>query len=151
MATSPGSILIVEDYEMDAKSHELALRKAGVVNPIAFVSDGESAIRYLLGEGKYADRAAFPPPGVVLLDLKLPAISGFEFLRWCRAQPQLRHLLIVILSGYSELSDVNHAYRLGANTFLAKPLAQAELLGLFKHYPEPWILSPTPPPTGAKA
>ncbi len=139
-------ILIAEDFEPDAKALELTLKKAGVANPLIFVSDGDQAIYYLMGKGIYADREKYPFPGVFLLDLKMPRVDGYEVLRWCRSQPQLSDLVICVLSGYHELQDVARAYQLGASTFLVKPLAVADIQNVVEGHPGPWELSRTPGP-----
>src|SRR4029077_20868417 len=77
---------------------------------------------YLSGEGKYANRAAYALPSVVLLDLNMPGIDGFEVLRWIRQQPGIKDLRVVVLSGSDAMRDVNLAYQLGANSFLIKPM-----------------------------
>ena len=88
----------------------------------ALVRDGEEAMAYLAGEGKFQDRAEFPFPDLVLLDLKMPRVDGFEVLRWIREHPKIRNLRVVVLTSSHQLRDVNEAYRLGANSFLVKPL-----------------------------
>jgi CheY-like chemotaxis protein len=77
---------------------------------------------YLSGEGRYANRAEYPLPALVLLDLKMPGMDGFEVLRWIRQQPGIRGLRVVVLSGSDAMQDVNLAYQLGANSFLIKPV-----------------------------
>lgn len=134
-------ILIAEDFEPDAKLVELALKHAGVTNPLFFVPDGHQAVCYLKGEGIYRDRKAFPLPGVLMLDLKMPVAGGFEVLEWCHTQPYLEDLMIVVLSGYHELREVNRAYQLGAKTFLAKPMSEGDILEMIRTYPGPWQIS----------
>jgi CheY-like chemotaxis protein len=145
-------ILIAEDFEPDARLLEAILKRAGVVNPLFFVSNGNQAVAYLHGDGIYGDRKAFPFPGVLMLDLKMPEVGGFEVLEWCRSQPQLDPLLIVILSGYNELREVNRAYHLGAKTFLAKPPSEAEILEMIRAHPGPWniAVNPGPNPDGPR-
>jgi two-component system response regulator len=141
-ATSP--ILVAEDEEPDAERLEQAFRKAGVINPFVHVTDGSEAIRYLEGAGPYADRRKCPVPIALILDLKMPGINGFEVLQWCRAQPQFRELLVVVLSGHHELRELTKAYQLGANTFLPKPASDADIQHLVWAFPNAWSLSRTP-------
>src|SRR5437762_12410408 len=83
-------ILIAEDSESDIFFMLRVMEQAGVLNPIFVVRDGKEAMAYLQGNGQYADRVTYPTPGIVLLDLKMPGIDGFEVLRWRRTQPQLQ-------------------------------------------------------------
>ncbi|MDB6023754.1 MAG: response regulator receiver protein [Pedosphaera sp.] len=127
-------VLLVEDSEDDSEILIHALKKAGVGNPIFTVQTGEKAIAYLKGDKEFADRQRFPLPGVVLLDLNLPKINGFEFLKWLSTQPQLSGLFVVVLSGYNEISHVGRAYALGARSFLVKPLQHQDIFNLVRTY-----------------
>ena len=95
-------ILLAEDSHDDAFVVRSTLKRAGVLNPVHVVTDGAKAVAYLQGEGIYADRDLFPLPDVLLLDLKMPKLSGFDVLEWWRSQPQLSNMLVVVLSGYSD-------------------------------------------------
>ena len=125
-------ILLAEDFEADAVAVQRLLRKVGVGNPVIVVPDGGEAIAYMNNDGPFRDRQKFPLPDMLLLDLKLPTKNGFEVLEWCRTQPHLKELFIVVLSGLYELRDVNHAYLLGAHTFLAKPASREDILNAIK-------------------
>src|SRR5262249_11861963 len=114
------TVLVVEDNPTDVLLIRRAFAKANIANPLHIVRDGDTAVQYLAGEEAYADRAAYPLPAVVLLDLKLPRRSGFEVLRWVRAR-RLR-LPIVVLTSSKQSQDVNRAYELGANSYLVKPV-----------------------------
>src|SRR5947208_2708110 len=115
-----GLILLVEDREDDVLLVRKAFARAGLPNPIHVVGDGEEAVAYFLGEGKYSRRADFPIPELVLLDLKLPRMNGFEVLNWIRNQPGIRGVPVVVLTSSSEIRDVNEAYERGANSFFVK-------------------------------
>lgn len=115
-------ILLVEDREDDVLLIKKAFEKGGVDNPLQVVRDGEEAMLYLAGEGRYSNRVEYPLPDLVLLDLKLPRFDGFEVLRWIRRQPGFRSLPVVVLTSSEAIPDVNMAYKLGANSFLVKPL-----------------------------
>jgi CheY-like chemotaxis protein len=84
------------------------------------VRDGEEAIAYLKGEGKYANRVEYPIPSLVLLDLKMPQKGGLEVLRWIRALPTLYRLPVLVLTISNQIADINRAYALGANSFINK-------------------------------
>src|SRR5438270_2151527 len=93
-------ILIAEDSESDIFFMLRVMEQAGVLNPIFVVRTGNEAMAYLRGDGQYADRSIYPLPGIVLLDLKMPGMDGFEVLRWKRTQPQLQHTLMVAVSSF---------------------------------------------------
>src|SRR4030081_1713917 len=115
-------ILLVEDRPDDVVLIRRAFLKGNIINPLFVVYDGEEAIAYLSGEGKYANREEYPLPDLLLLDLKMPQKDGFEVLQWIRDQPGLKSLRVVVLTSSEDLHEVNHAYELGANSFLVKPL-----------------------------
>src|SRR6476619_4385714 len=115
-------ILLVEDRGEDILLIQKAFHRAGVVNPRLAVRDGEQAIAYLSGTGPYSNRAEYPLPWLILLDLKMPRVDGFEVLKWIRSQPELRRLIVVVLTSSEQLKDVNRAYELGANSFMVKPM-----------------------------
>src|SRR5690242_9739823 len=104
---SVGVILLAEDSETDVLLTRRAFAKANLLNPLHVVSDGEEAIAYLAGEGRYANRAEYPLPELLLLDLKMPKKNGLEVLQWVRDQPGLRGLRIVVLTTSDLAQDVN--------------------------------------------
>jgi CheY-like chemotaxis protein len=114
--------LLVEDSQNDAILIRRAFQKGNILNPLQVVTTGDQALAYLNGEGAFANRAEYPLPELVLLDLKLPGIDGFEVLRWIRQQPSLKALRVVVLTSSDRIQDVNLAYQLGANSFLVKPV-----------------------------
>ena len=132
-------ILLVEDDQYDRLLLQRAFRKAGISNPLQFITDGEAAVQYLAGDDPYADRDRYPLPTIVLLDLKLPRKSGFEVLQWLRQQPELRHLLVVVLTSSKENTDINRAYQLGANSYLVKPPTFDGLQDLIEVFDKYWM------------
>jgi CheY-like chemotaxis protein len=86
-------------------------------------TDGAEAIAYLQGEGRYGQREEFPLPDLLLLDLKMPLANGFEVIEWVRARPRLAPLRIVVLTTSDQSRDIDRAHRLGANSFLVKPVS----------------------------
>ncbi len=137
------TILLVEDDSNDVVLLERAFRKAEVSDCFQIVPDGEAAMHYLAGIGEYADRTRYPMPRLVILDVRLPRKSGFEFLQWLRQQPELKSLPVVMLGASRETRDIVRAYELGANSYLAKPGSPEELIRLvraFKHYWFEWNL-----------
>src|ERR1043166_4104730 len=105
------TILLVEDQEDDIFMVTHAFERGCIANPLRVVRDGEEAIAYLNGNGIFADRIEFPMPGLVLLDLELPRLNGFDVLRWVRQQPHLSALRVIVLTSSSNIRDVNVAYR----------------------------------------
>src|SRR5207237_10670820 len=95
-------ILLVEDRGDDVLLIQRAFKRASLNNPVQVVRDGEQAISYLAGEGIFRNRAEYPLPWLILLDLKMPRVDGFEVLKWIRSQPELRRLIVVVLTSSEE-------------------------------------------------
>jgi CheY-like chemotaxis protein len=133
-------ILYVEDEETDVLLLQHVLTKTGIHNPLQTVKDGKAAKDYLVGHGPFADRRAHPLPGLVLLDLNLPYWSGFEVLEWIRQQPQLRRLPVVVFTSSSRPDDIARAYDAGANAYLVKPNALADLATLALALRDFWLI-----------
>ena len=125
-------VLLAEDNENDVLMFRRAARRANFNQPLQIVSNGEDAIAYLKGEGKYEDRAKYPLPALVVLDLKMPRKNGFDVLEWMRAQAALDTMQVVVLSSSDEIRDINRAYELGANSFLVKPMSFDEFVGMLE-------------------
>ena len=140
-------ILLVEDREDDVILILNAFRRANVPNPMHVVRHGEEAIHYLAGKGKYAVRSEYPLPTLVLLDLKMPLVDGFEVLRWIRSQPSLSNLVVVVLTSSEQMRDVNRAYQLGANSFLIKPMDFENAIALSSMIRDYWLRTSKAPET----
>ena len=138
------TILQVEDDPNDVFLFQHALKRSGLPNPIQVASDGQEAIDYLQGAGKFADRGRFPFPNLVLLDLKLPYVMGLDVLRWIREQPWAA-LPVVMLTASAEEADIAAAYRLGANAFLTKPSEAGKLEDMVKAIKQFWLTYNTLP------
>ena len=121
------SVLWVEDDANDAYLIGRAIQKAGL-KPPNIVTDGLEAVAYLSGAGIYADRAVHPFPCLLLLDIKLPKMSGFEILQWIRQQPGLRRLPVIMFTSSKSTADIDRAYDLGANAYLLKPVDHVDLV-----------------------
>jgi DNA-binding response OmpR family regulator len=139
------TILLVEDDENDMFFLQRAMKKAGVPNPIQIASDGQQAIDYFQGTGKFADREEFPLPYLVLLDLKLPRVMGLDVLKWIRQRPEVA-AIVIILSSSKEEADVASAYRLGANGYLVKPAEASQLDDMARSIKDFWLSQNIPPP-----
>lgn len=123
-------ILLAEDDENHVFLIRRAFKKAGLLNPLYVVRNGEEAISYLKGEGCYANRDEYPLPALLLLDLKMPQKDGFQVLEWIRQEADFKRLRVVVLTSSEEIKDVNRAYELGANSFLVKPVDMQEFMRL---------------------
>lgn len=133
------AILLVEDSEDDIFLMKRALDEAGVKNPVLIVEDGQEAVKYLEGAGKFEDRTSYPLPAVIFLDLKLPLKSGHDVLAWIRRQERFDTTVVVVLTSSEETSDVNKAYRLGANSYLVKPPTAQDLVDMAKAFKWYWL------------
>jgi len=116
-----------------------ALKSADISNPVFVAEDGLKAVDYLSGAGQFTDRTAFPLPGLIFLDLKMPGKIGLEVLAWLRQQEHLRSIVVVILTSSQEPSDLRDAYRLGANSFLVKPSTTERLRELVQSVKSYWL------------
>ncbi len=132
-------ILLVEDREDDILLVQRALEKACVKNPLHSVLSGEDAVAYLEGAGKYCNRTEYPLPALIFLDLKLPGMDGFEVLTWIRRHDTFRALPVVVLTSSDRMSEVNKAYRLGANSFFIKEIDLRHTVELAHMMREYWL------------
>jgi CheY-like chemotaxis protein len=153
-------ILAVEDNPDDVLLLHRAFEKAGFAARIIDVPSGAEALRCLKREGPYADYKKYPSPDLVLLDLAMPGLSGFEVLEWARQQPQFRALPIIILTTSSYGPEIQQSYQLGANSFLTKPVDFDEFVAAVRTTADYWLMrsqlpSPivpiVPPPPEASA
>src|SRR5438067_5170321 len=129
---SPTTELHVDDDPNDLLLFEHACRKAGVGLELKTVTDGDEALDYLRGEAKFADRERNPLPKLVLLDLKMPRLSGFDVLSWIRRDERFRRLPVVVLTSSTHDADMRRAYDLGANSYLVKPVGFDALVEIAK-------------------
>src|SRR5438477_2531535 len=130
-------ILHVDDDSNDVLLLQQACRKAGLACNLQALNDGDEAIAYLQGADKFANREQYPLPNLVLLDLKMPRLSGFDVLEWLRQDAKCRSLPVVVLSSSNQDADVQRAYALGANSYLVKPVdfeTLVEIVRAVHHY-----------------
>ncbi len=132
------TILLVDDDSNDVLLIQRAFEKAGLSKSLHVVRSGDQAMSYLSGSEPYSDRERHPLPFLVLLDLKMPGTDGFEVLQWARNEPELKRLLIVVLTSSSLQSDVDRAYELGANSYLVKPVEFGEMVHLVQRFEAYW-------------
>ena len=115
-------IVVVEDNPRDAELAVRALRKHGTIGALRVVQDGIEALDFLLARGPYAGREAAPPPKVILIDLKMPRMDGFEVLQALKADQRTRSIPVVVVSSSRQDSDIRSAYALGASSYVVKPV-----------------------------
>lgn len=144
------SILLVEDNPDDEELTLRALRKSGVVNNVTVTRDGAEALDFLFCEGQYKDRDSRQLPTVVLLDLKLPKIDGMEVLRRVRSNDATKLLPVVILTTSDEQKDMVDSYRLGANSYVRKPVDFVQFTEAVRQLGLYWRLVNEPPPQNWK-
>ncbi|MBN1933286.1 MAG: response regulator [Anaerolineae bacterium] len=142
------AILLVEDDPDDEALTLRALRKNHVLNRIVVVHDGAEALDYIFCRGTFADRDANEHPQIILLDLKLPKVDGLEVLRQVRADERTCLQPIVILTSSKEEQDIVSSYRLGANSFIRKPVKFEEFTEAVRQIGMYWLLLNEPPDCG---
>jgi CheY-like chemotaxis protein len=122
-----GAVLIADDNPDDAKLARRAISHLHLENPVHIVNDGHQVMEYLKGEGAYQNREKFPLPALLLLDLRMPQMDGFEVLRLVQGNPQFASMPILVITGFQNVRQLSEAYRLGARSFLTKPINTRDL------------------------
>jgi two-component system response regulator len=138
-------ILLVEDNPDDEALTLRALRKNNILNEVVVARDGAEALDYLFAMSKYAGRGITDWPAVVLLDLKLPKVSGLEVLKKIRSDERTRAMPVVILTSSKEEQDVTESYNLGVNSYVRKPVDFAKFVEAVKQIGLYWLLLNEPP------
>lgn len=127
MASESFLVLMAEDSEHDIMAVERLWSRRQNANPLKIVCDGQACLDYLLGRGEYADPATRQMPGVLLLDINLPLVDGFNVLRQIKTTPVLQRLPVIVFTSSSRIEDKLRAYDLGANAFMTKPVGAEKL------------------------
>lgn len=133
------TVLCAEDDDNYALLMQNVFKQAGCAHKLFHVPNGAKAIQYLKGEGEFENRLLYPVPCVVLADLKMPIINGFELIEWIRRNPAYSHIPIVVLTLSEEYRDIQKAYSLGANSFLVKPPNVEDLKEIVKMLDNYWL------------
>jgi CheY-like chemotaxis protein len=134
-------ILIAEDDASDVYLLQRAFSAAQIPASLHVVRDGQEAIDYLEGRAAFSDRNTHPLPDLMLLDLKMPRMNGFDVLNWVRQRPGLKRLPVTVLTSSDQAVDINRAYDLGANSYLVKPHGTNELAELIRRVQQYWLES----------
>ena len=146
MNPRPVEILLVEDNPSDAELALYALKKHSLANHIHIVRDGAKALDFLFCAGDYAGRRIKDNPQVILLDLKLPKVDGLEVLRRIKADPRTRATPVVALTSSREERDIVESYRLGANSYIVKPVDFEQFAEAVRQLGLYWVRLNQPPP-----
>ncbi|MFQ5795054.1 MAG: response regulator [Candidatus Bipolaricaulia bacterium] len=139
-------VLLVEDDENDIIMILRACRKQAIASQVHVVRDGQEALDYLFGRGPFTDRKRYPLPRLILLDLNLPKVDGFEVLEHIKSTPVLRRIPVVILTSSITRQDLVRCYDSGANGYLMKPMKYKDLEELIQGVNSFWLKLNTPPP-----
>ena len=139
-------ILLVEDNPDDEELTLRALKQAKIANEIAIARDGSEALEFLFGTGEYEGRDLGRMPAVILLDLKLPKLGGLEVLERLRSDPRTHLIPVVVLTSSSEDEDMLRSYKLGANSYVRKPVAFGAFANAVSQLGLYWMLLNQPPP-----
>ena len=118
----PVEIVLIEDNPFEAELAIRALEKNNLANRLIHIDDGEEALAFIFSDGKYAERKTMPPPKLILLDLKLPKVDGLQILKEIKSHPDTKSIPVVILTSSQEEKDIVESYKLGANSYLVKPV-----------------------------
>ncbi|NET31331.1 MAG: response regulator [Cyanothece sp. SIO1E1] len=133
------TILMADDDPDDCLLTQDALAESRLVNNLQFVSDGEQLMDYLYHRGRYINVDSAPEPGLILLDLNMPRKDGREALKEIKADPDLRHIPIVVLTTSKAEEDILRCYNLGANSFISKPVTFSSLMEVVRALTRYWF------------
>ena len=137
-------ILVAEDNEDDAFILESSLKRAGLPRPTYVCQTGEQVLEYIQGHGMFSDRAKYPFPRMLILDIKMPILSGLEVLCWVRAHPHCAVIPTIILTSSAHPNDVSEAFRNGVNAYFTKPATPDEMQDLIVLIHQFWAASVLP-------
>lgn len=139
MDSKPQVVLSVDDNDVDGALLERAFKRTSIPARLYRVSEGPQALAYLAGDGIYRDRESYPLPDLVLLDLAMPKMSGYEVLKWIREQPAVKKTKVLIFTSSEKPEDYRAASEIGADGYLLKPTKFDDLKKLVKQIHEEWL------------
>lgn len=139
-------ILLIEDNEDHVFITKRALKANKIINEVVVARDGQEALDYLHGTGSYAGRDTQDAPALILLDLKLPKVDGFEVLKSIRSDEQTKLMPVVVLTSSQEEEDILHSYENGANSYIRKPIDYDDLVETIRNVGVYWLLMNKLPP-----
>jgi CheY-like chemotaxis protein len=142
----PAHILLVEDNRLDIELTLDAFKEAHLGNSVYVAKNGAEALDYLFGQKQYGDREQYPLPDIILLDLKMPGIDGFEVLRRVKAEPAVKRIPVIILTSSREEGDLALSYDCGANSYLVKPVSFEGFLKVVQQVQNYWLILNMGPP-----
>lgn len=140
MPDRPFVVLMAEDSEHDVRAAQRVWSKNNISNPLRVVSDGQECLDYLFRSGKYTDPDSSPRPGILLLDINMPRVDGFEVLRRVKESPALKRLPVIVMTTSSRDEDMVKSYDLGASAFMTKPVGLDKLSELLIKFNLFWQL-----------
>ncbi len=143
-------VLLVEDNEGDILLTLRAFKKVRLPERVEIARNGREALAYLTGEPPFDDRAHFPLPSLVILDLNMPKVNGFDVLAVLKNTPGLRRIPVIVLTSSSEVSDIQKSYDLGANSYLVKPVGFDLFTRVVSEIENYWLSLNTSPPLAAE-
>ena len=133
-------VLVAEDEPTDALILRIAFEQAGIPRSLVVVRDGEEAVNYLCGNPPYTDRSVHPLPALILLDLKMPRMTGFDVLAWLASRPDFKHLPAIVFSSSSEEQDVLRARQMGARDYFIKPHSISDYVKIVHTIHARWLV-----------
>ena len=139
MLSDSPTVLLVEDGHSERELFAIAGEKAGVRFSLRQAADGLEALDYLNGHSIFADRTAYPFPSLVILDLNMPKMSGFEVLQWIRSHPSIHELPVIMWTSSTSEADIRRAYSLAANSYLVKPMSIGLLVDMVRQIEDYWL------------
>lgn len=145
MVDSIVDILLIEDNPNDVELTMRALKKNNIVNNVHVIMDGAEALEYFFADGKYRGRDTNLRPKLVILDLKLPKVDGLEILRKVKSDESTKTIPVVVLTTSKEENDIVSSYKLGANSFIVKPVDFEKFITTVKELGMYWLLINEPP------
>jgi two-component system response regulator len=135
-----GDVLLVDDNQADVKLTLKAFRILSSERQVSVVRDGEEALEFLFSTGRYSGKPGASPLKLILLDLKLPKVNGFEVLKAVKADPKTQSIPVVMLTSSNQAQDLRECYRLGANSYIQKPVDYDEFCGAIQEIERYWLL-----------